>query len=365
MLHILDPQNYHRALPLFGKFDLHLAGISVLRGDAPGTVWVDSDIQPSSVLVSAGHRFILGGDDHNAEFNAGLKRLFTEEIYPHAQAVGQVDFAMYYPAPAWEETIPFILEGRYPNQDQRCYLQRGPSPLPAWREHLPAGFEAERIDAALLDRNLENSEDVRRETVSECPSLDFFLQQRFGFCLHDDHQIVSWCMAEYNTGARCEIGIETVEAYQRRGLGALTANTLLEYAYTHGIARVGWHCWAANQPSMRTALHLGFEKVCDYPVYYAWFDECANLAVQANRAFNRGQPVEALAWFECAQQKGQPPLWSYVIAAFIQNQLGDKTQALACIHQALEGGFQGLDWIRNAEPLQDLHDRPEWKAMLG
>lgn len=365
MLNQLDPSQTGRASALFTPLAHHLSAVALLNGDAPGTVWVDDPNRPRSALARIGHRFFLAGDDSNEGFNRAVRRFFLDEIYPAARAEGQEEFALYYPAAAWEGAIPCILEGKYPNRDMRHYYELKLAGISGWQERAPQGFRIQRIDPALLDENLENSAAVRRETISECPSLEYFLAHRFGFCLRSDRVIASWCMSEYNSSGRCEIGIETVEAFQRRGYGVLTAGALIDYAYTQEIERVGWHCWAYNLPSVRTALRLGFAKVCDYPIYFAWFDECANLAVQANIAFNQDRAAEAIRWFEMATQAGQPPLWSWVVAAFAYNRQGEKARALACLRQALDGGFDGLEWIRGSEHLQDLHDTPEWRAWLG
>ncbi len=71
---------------------------------------------------------------------------------------------------------------------------------------------------------------------------------------------------------RCELGIETLPAVQRRGLATVTALATIAHAQSVGIAEIGWHCWKRNMPSSGLARKLGFEHVADYPVWLCRFE---------------------------------------------------------------------------------------------
>ena len=51
----------------------------------------------------------------------------------------------------------------------------------------------------------------------------------------------------------------------------VVADAVIRHAFAQGATEIGWHCWAANTPSVATALKLGFEKVLDYPVCYGHY----------------------------------------------------------------------------------------------
>lgn len=366
MLALLSPTQYHLARPVFEPLEYHLVVPAVLAGAAPGRVWVDDPANPQSGFLQAGHRCHLSGRPDNSLFNQDVRRIFLDEIYPQGQARGELEFALYYSSPGWETAVQFILDGKDPIFDQRHYYEFHGLNDPAWRERIPDGFFLQPVNAELLSQEgIAHLEDLRKETTSETPSLEFFLEKRFGFCLRSQNALAGWCLSEYNWAGRCEIGIETVEEYQRRGVAVITASALIEQALSCGYSRIGWDCWANNTASIRSALKIGFKKLHDYPVAFAWFDQTANLAVHGNLCFRRGQTVEALAWFERAFQAGQPPLWAYVVAAFACNCLGDSSAALDHLRAALDLGFKGLDWIRGSEYLQSLHATPEWQSMFG
>jgi RimJ/RimL family protein N-acetyltransferase len=81
-----------------------------------------------------------------------------------------------------------------------------------------------------------------------------------------ERQIVCWCTAEYVSCGWCGIGIETIQAYQRRGLATATATAFLAHCAAHGI-QPHWDCWANNVPSVRVAEKVGFALVEEYEVH--------------------------------------------------------------------------------------------------
>lgn len=253
--------------PLFQELDIHLAVTGILEGSVPARIYVDHPIQPQAALVLAKHRFFLAGSAHNAEFNQALGRYFTETVYPQALEAGQRYFVLYYAPSDWKGRVGMILKDKYPIQVQRQYYTITKLKND-WRASLPEGFSLQLVDAALLEgKQLKNLEALREEMCSELESVDDFLTRSFGVCLVHGDEIAGWCLSEYNTADRCEVGIEIREPYRRRGFATLLASALIEYAFMKGMSRVGWHCYTSNTPSVATALKVGFEKVCDYPVY--------------------------------------------------------------------------------------------------
>ncbi|MFO7539301.1 MAG: GNAT family N-acetyltransferase, partial [Chloroflexota bacterium] len=124
------------------------------------------------------------------------------------------------------------------------------------------------VDAALLaDGRIQNMAYLTEEMVSERPSIGDFLAQSFGVCLLHENEIVGWCLSEYNSGPRCEIGIATAEPFRRRGLATLMARAFIDRALAQGVYDIGWICWAGNRPSVATAEKLGFDLVDERDVY--------------------------------------------------------------------------------------------------
>jgi RimJ/RimL family protein N-acetyltransferase len=267
----LERGDYDRARSVFLELDFHLAISAVLGGSVPGKVFVDDASSPRSALVWTNGRLHLAGSAENEGFNLAVGRLFAETIFPQAKAAGRSALGLFYDWEGWEPAITNrILKDQHPERMQREYytfqqLRHD------WRAMLPTGYRVQFVDAQLLaNRQLQNLERLEAELCSERESVAAFLSNSFGVCLVQEDAIAAWCLSEYNQDGRCEIGIETVEAYQRRGFATLTASALVEQANVRGIRQIGWDCYAGNIASGAAARAIGFQKERDYPAYIAW-----------------------------------------------------------------------------------------------
>lgn len=92
-----------------------------------------------------------------------------------------------------------------------------------------------------------------------------FVERGFGFCVLHEEAIVSWCLSENNGQAGCELGIETVEGYERRGLGLAVAAAFVGHCRAVGTAPF-WHAAIENKPSLLLAERAGFELERDYSI---------------------------------------------------------------------------------------------------
>lgn len=279
----LSPAEFSRAESVLQTLRHHLAVTGILAGTVPARLIVDHPTHPRTVLAWTQHRFYLTGSPENHAFNQALGRLFSDTIYPQALAAGDAMFMLYYAPDTWRNPVEdTILRDKLPTELWRQYYRLKEKRVD-WRAMLPEGFELRPVDPALLENTqLRHLDALREETCSERPSVQDFLEKSFGVCIVHGDELAGWCLSEYNTPDSCEIGIETREPYRRRGFATLMTTALVEEAQARGIAHVGWHCWASNKPSAKTALKAGFELVADYPVYMAWFDEVVNLAAHGN-----------------------------------------------------------------------------------
>jgi RimJ/RimL family protein N-acetyltransferase len=240
-------------LHLFAELEEHLAVAAVIQGAAAGRVWVDEPLAPHSAVIWVQHRMFVAGTGV-----AGLNAV-AQEIAIAAQARGDWGVGVYgAPAIQWEP----VLAGLTWRSIEREYWE---ITLEEWELLESAGHVdgpvLYAVDRELVDHaQLERIEQLREEMCSERPSVEDFLARSFGVCLVDEkkYTLAGWCLSEYNCGDRCEVGIEVVEAYQRRRLGTLLAQALCQEAFAQrGVRRVGWHCLAANLASGATAKRAG------------------------------------------------------------------------------------------------------------
>lgn len=362
-MHELKRTDYERVRPLFRKLDIHLPLQAILAGNVDAPIYVDNPIHPQTALTWTGHRVYLAGAPANNDFVTEARKVFLESFSMRAWKAGFDSYILHYPSDKWESPIAAMLTQKYPIKSQRSYYAYKANHL-NWKSLLPAGFSIRSADAKLLAEKWKNPEFLTEEMCSERESVEDFLAKSFGVCLTYADQIVGWCLSEYNTGHRCEVGIATHEDYQRRGFATLLASAFIEMARSKDVARIGWHCNATNIGSGATALKAGFEKVEDYAVYIGWFDDAANLATNGYFAHGRSEYAEALVFYEKAIALGDVPDWAYWGAACDAALIGQEYKALKYLNQAIEHGFDDLEDILGSKYLIGLHETEGWREIV-
>ncbi len=270
-MYLLSPADYAAARPLFAGLDDHLAVAAILEGSAPATLYVDDPVRPRAAFTWTGYRFFLAGSPTIDAFNQAVRRLLPETVFPRAQAAGLEMIELKHAPEGWADAITgAILRDKAPILARRHYYVLR-SLRHDWRTVLPEGYRLAPIDAGLLAQDhIRNLDALREELCSERPSVEDFLVKSFGVAALCGDELAGWCTSEYNTGDRCEVGIGTLEPHQRRGLATAMGSAFIEHALARGVTRVGWHCWARNQPSVAAALKIGYEKAAEYNTFIAW-----------------------------------------------------------------------------------------------
>jgi GNAT superfamily N-acetyltransferase len=269
----LEAGQYGRVRPLVESLEFHLSLIALLSGASPGAVYADDQSAPRAVMARTGHRFFLAGTPQNAGFNQALARLFHETLIPQARAAGLSAFSVCHDPAGWEPHIDAILPGMdIVRALHECYHLSEEQPNPG--RLLPDGFTLQAADRSLLeDEAIARLDLLREEMCSERPTVDAFLENSFGVCAVHDDDLAGWCLSEYNTGRRCEIGIATLDPYRRQGVATALASAFVETARARGIAEIGWHCYARNVPSGATARAAGLKLVRTYPAHLVWLQK--------------------------------------------------------------------------------------------
>jgi GNAT superfamily N-acetyltransferase len=268
MSFLLELDNYTSVHSLFEEMTYHLAVPTVLAGILPGRVYVDDPASPGAAILipSNQHRVYVSGEPPQSMLGDVLQMLFKESL---AESYG---FVVYSTSNLWKQPLEQVLKKQETSSGWRQFY-RLKEPSSSWSKPLSEQITIGRIDEIMVadDSPLVNKQLLLEEIHSESPSLEYFFRQNFGFSAQDGHKLVAWCLAEYHYQGRYELGIETIEAYQRKGIATHLASAVIRHAWASGATEIGWDCWATNTPSIATALKLGFEKVLDYPVYYCQY----------------------------------------------------------------------------------------------
>lgn len=360
----LKYNEYERVRPLFRKMDMHLPLQAILAGNVNAPIFVDSTMNPQSALTWTGHRFYLAGGPGNNDFIAAARKVFLEKFALRSRKSGIDSYQVYYPTAAWESAIAAMLPGKYPIKSQRQYYAFKSSRLD-WKALLPVGVTVRSVDAAFLaERRWKNPEFLTEEMLSERESVQDFLAKSFGVCALRGDEIVGWCLSEYNTGHRCEVGIATREDYQHQGIAVSMTLAFVELARSRDVARIGWHCNASNIASGKTALKAGFEKTADYPIYFGWFDEAANLVGNGYFAHGRGEYAQALDFYEKSFALGDVPDSAYWGAACDAAMSGQSEKAFKYLSEAVERGYDDREQLEASQYLASLRGTAGWKTIL-
>jgi GNAT superfamily N-acetyltransferase len=265
--------------------DHHLAVRAILEGSVKASLYADDPASPRAVLAWKKQRLYLAGSNSNPTFNEGMRQLLNGRICPQILEAGGDVFVLYYVPNGWEDNLVGILGGKRHLKVRRQYYVFGEL-RSGWRGLLPNDVSLRMVDGELLESShLKNLGALEAEMCSERASVADFQEKSFGVCLIRGHELVGWCLSEYNSSDRCEIGIEILKPYRRRGLATVVASALIEHALLAGISQIGWHCYADNAGSVATALRVGLNKEADYPVFVGWIDAVDNQAVHGNGGF--------------------------------------------------------------------------------
>ncbi len=266
----LSASQYASILPLFHPLDYHLTVRATLCGAFPAPVYADDPAQARLAAIWAGKRLYIAGEGPDPVTTGALGRLILERIYPEALARKYEVLIFQYPTEKWAAALTEILAGKRVVQAAREQYTFRSLP-PAWQKQVPAGLGLQAVDADLIGRrDLKHMDGLIAEIENEGQPVEHFLHNRFGVCAIFGDEIAGWCLSEYNLGERCEIGIETLEAYQRRGLGLAMTCALVEMALQRGVTQIGWDCYRNNLPSSATARKAGFDPAVAYETSICW-----------------------------------------------------------------------------------------------
>ena len=260
---LLEPDMYSSVSSLFEEMiTYHLAVPGVLAGILPGRIYVDDPSCPTVAILipSNQYRVYLGGEPSAHLLAEVIHLLFKPSL---AQSYW---FMVHYPSNAWKPTIEHVLQGLGTSPSLRHFYRLRESSEPVTSPLKDTIVLAQISQTLVEDARLLNRDLLIDEIHSESPSLEYFFRSNFGFCALDGQKLIGWCLAEYHYQGRYELGIETIQAYQRQGIATYVASAVIKQVFAEGATEIGWHCWASNIASIATALKLGFQKELDYPV---------------------------------------------------------------------------------------------------
>ena len=280
----------------FSPPQLHIG--AVLRGDAKGTLYVDSRPRPGAACLVAGDACYLAGTAPNDGFLDAVNALLPRDRYT----------ALFSDVGVFPEALARAARGldMLPARRRAAFLRRPPAGI-----SVPDGVELLPIDRLLLGGDTPGTDAVREEVVDEWQTVDAFLDRGFGTVAMSEGCVVGHSIVDYIVRGACEIGIRVNSDYRRRGIGAAVAAATARTAFARGLETIIWHSWANNVGSIAISRRLGFGDEVFYTVLFNhWAAEnISDMSQEEYRAF--GEEYERLFAELPPAESGYP----YVVAA--------------------------------------------------
>lgn len=346
----------------------------ILKGKWPAEIYVDDLVEPRAAVVwDLGRSFYCAGDHHQTSFLQSVGSMILNHCFEMMKGSHKLDFTLRYDEPAWEEAI----------QEQLCPDRRLAVLLRRYytidaQKHAgvegacPEGFSIEQVTAELYHSLQEEQRELLTTMFNDHHiSCEQWLQgEGFGYCaLNEGGDVVSACLTDFIDGTCCELGIETAEAYRRKGLATAVAYASVSHGLECGIQLIGWNCWDENEGSYRTVERIGGVLRRRYPVMTGWFNAFDHHLVQAYRDWNDEQYSHAARQYDealiryCSQNddddkddeleysyllKTIPIGWLFFNAARAHARIGETQKGCAYLNEAIRIG-----WITWEKALED------------
>jgi len=380
MIHELRKSDYQKVQSLFDELHWNLITNAVIEGTSPGKIYVDSAENPKTAFMCTVEGYYLTGRTNNDAFNKSLNKLIFERLFTgDTVRKDETDTAIGFHPTTWKKKMPTIFKGRTPLTTARRHYICTELKENHWKDHIPKGFQIQRIDEKLLQTpQLKIPEHVPDWMKTNWGSIPNFMKKGFGFCTLHDKQIVSWSIADCASGNACEIGIHTQEDYRRQGLATLTAAAAVDYALSNGFKQVGWHCDEYNLGSIGVAEKVGFKLERKYIQYYACANEAHHLAETAQFNYRAKRYKEAIESYEkfFATPQEKLPEWfreilpqelgvHYFRVALSKAAIGENKGALDYLEKAVDNEWLHIDFLQSRKEFEKMHGTPAWNNILA
>lgn len=240
-----------------------LTGLSVIERNTKGMIFVDNQRSPNLMVVWNCCDTALVGSESGKISENQLSRFLFETFLPLAKE-RDIPFMNFCSSPTVLDKLLAILKTMNPRLVKRRFFQAD-SMLSNTERHNSIEFTAFRINEALLNRHLDNSNVLRGWVYSFWKDLDSFEKLGGGYALIKGKTIISWCLGVYRFGDRIEVGLETIKEFRNQGMGLAVSKICVDEFLSSGLV-VDWHCDSENFPSLSIATNLGLKEKMDYEV---------------------------------------------------------------------------------------------------
>jgi len=232
---------------------------SVLEGHVDGKIFVDREINPSSIYIC--HKYgmtFLYGDSGNDLFNSQLAEYF--------RSIKQDEWIQTYPQ-AWDSFLRSLTESAGVEFYSRVNFAFDQKIFEKNTRH--ASFDNCTVQEATVDI----MKNFNGKVVPKYFWKEFLLPSCKGYVAMVENEPASIAFSAYLHGSDLEIGIETAEKHRGSGLAFAACVALIRYCIEKGMTPI-WSCKLDNTASMKLAQRLGFVEIVRFPYYCIPAKDC-------------------------------------------------------------------------------------------
>ncbi|MDH4214191.1 MAG: GNAT family N-acetyltransferase [Candidatus Thorarchaeota archaeon] len=226
---------------------------AILEGSSHGAIWMDNLTHPTLVVLwdFADGIYIVSQEKDKKHLN-GINSLFQQTIIPEVEKRDEVPLFVVYISPVFNENeIRSIFGPEWDVSKEKASFYEFPLvefPSEKQLHELPPSLEGNLMDMDLFqDSSIQYIDVLREEIESDWDSIENFLTHSFGYYIRDldRNSLASWVIVGKIAQSCAELGIKTVEQYQRQGLGQFAAQELIKYTLERELVP-HWYCFQNN-----------------------------------------------------------------------------------------------------------------------
>ena len=272
----LNKNKYQLVLPHLEQVDFNcLFAKTVIKGEVDGKIYVDNERSPSSFYVLHSYGMsLLFGTEKNKVFNSSLQNYLLNIEKKRKQT----EWLQVFPD-AWHTKLEELLGNqllRKTNENEFIDESTDVQLIENTRinfkfnlfkyEKLRLKITPENYQIVTTTKELYNKMDGVVVPKAFWQNADQFIASGVGFSIIENGQLASTAYSAFIQDNQLELGIETLNSFQGKGLAAICCSALIDYCINNGFEPV-WSCKLENTASYKLAEKLGFEVAASRPYY--------------------------------------------------------------------------------------------------
>jgi hypothetical protein len=245
----LDRDKRVSARELFGDYPCMHGCIAAIIEDGAGSVFVDSQENPSVALAVVDFQFLAGDPFH--------------ECVPSLFDLLHAKEWLIAPTLDWQQVVSASYSGKIEVYEREAFQAEefDVNQLSRFISELPNNFELRKVFLEDVTQFIELSPAL----IGSYTSPEEFLAKGIGMGIFYEGRFISGASSSPLGGGKLEFEIQTHIQFRRRGFARIVAAALILYCLQNGIEP----CWdAANESSSALARQLGFRSTGKYNAFW-------------------------------------------------------------------------------------------------